>query len=95
MMQQNFKKLFETGERVAGLFFNAACPEVLEIAAYAGFKFGIIDNVHGSWDGATHAHMIRAADAAGMVPIVRVSRIDETEIKKALDCGAALSLIHI
>ena len=89
MMQQNFKKLFETGERVAGLFFNAACPEVLEIAAYAGFKFGIIDNEHGSWDGATHAHMIRAADAAGMVPIVRVSRIDETEIKKALDCGAA------
>ena len=89
MMQQNFKALLRENERVAGLFLNSACPELLEIAAYAGFQFVIIDNEHGSWDGATHAHMIRAADAAGIVPIIRVSRIDETEIKKALDSGAA------
>lgn len=89
MMQQNFKALLKDRKRAAGLFFNAACPEILEIAAYAGFQFAIIDNEHGSWDGASHAHMIRAADAAGIVPIVRVSRIDETEIKKALDSGAA------
>lgn len=89
MMQQNFKKLLKENGKTVGLFLNAACPELLEIAAYAGFKFCVIDNEHGSWDGATHAHMIRAADAAGMVPIVRVSRIDETEIKKALDSGAA------
>lgn len=89
MMQQNFKKLLKEEKNVCGLFINAACPEFVEIAAYAGFKFAIIDNEHGSWDGESHAHLIRACDAAGCVPIVRVSRIDETEIKKALDSGAA------
>lgn len=89
MMQQNFKRLLEKEKDVVGLFINAACPEFVEIAAYTGFRFAIIDNEHGSWDGETHAHLIRACDAAGIVPLVRVSRIDETEIKKALDSGAA------
>ena len=91
-MPKNFKNLLTEGKAI-GLFFNAASPEFLEISAHAGFAFGIIDNEHGSWDGATNAHMIRAADAAGMVSIVRVSKIDETEIKHALDSGAAGILI--
>lgn len=89
MMQQNFKKLFKDGKKVIGIFMNGSSPEFLEIAAYAGFQFAIMDNEHGCWDGESHAHMIRACDAAGIVPIVRVSRTDETEIKKALDSGAA------
>ncbi len=89
MMQQSFKKLLENEKRIVGMFVNTACPEFLEIAAYTGYKFVIIDNEHGCWDGETNSHLIRAADAAGMVPLVRVSQIDETEIKKALDSGAS------
>lgn len=33
--------------------------------------------------------MIRAAESTGIVPIVRVSDINEAEIKRVLDCGAA------
>ena len=70
MMQQNFKALLRENERVAGLFLNAACPELLEIAAYAGFQFVIIDNEHGSWDGATHAPM----GSRGACPYVRANQ---------------------
>ena len=79
MMQQSFKKLLENEKRIVGMFVNTACPEFLEIAAYTGYKFVIIDNEHGCWDGETNSHLIRAADAAGIVPLVRVSQIDETE----------------
>lgn len=86
---RNFRELKEKKEAVVGLFINAMCPEFLEIAAYAGFDFAILDNEHGAWDGESFAHLIRACDAAGILPLVRVSKTDETEIKKALDSGAA------
>jgi len=88
-MRLSFKELLREEKNAAGLFIHSACPALVEIAAYAGFCFVIIDNEHGSWDGEPHTHLIRACDAAGIVPIIRVSKIDETEIKKALDCGAA------
>lgn len=48
---RNFRELKEKKEAVVGLFINAMCPEFLEIAAYAGFDFAILDNEHGAWDG--------------------------------------------
>lgn len=90
---RNFRDFFKDNKPTVGLFINFMCPELVEIAAYTGFDFAIMDNEHGAWDGATFAHMIRACDAAGILPVVRTSQIDETEIKKALDSGASAVMV--
>ncbi len=72
-----------------GLFAGIPSPAVIEIAAHAGFDFVVIDNEHGPAGIETTEHLIRAARAAGIVPIVRVSRADPAEILRTLDIGAS------
>ena len=88
-MKRTFKGLKNNPEKAIGVFMNCGCPEFLEIAAAAGYDFVIIDNEHGMWGCEGNAHMIRAAESFDIVPIVRVSDINEAEIKRVLDCGAA------
>jgi 4-hydroxy-2-oxoheptanedioate aldolase len=56
------------------------------MCAYAGFDFIIIDNEHGSADLQTTEHMLRAARAAGIAPVVRCF---EHGIPRLLDMGAS------
>lgn len=88
-MLKTFKGLKGQDPKPVGVFMNCGCPEFLEIAGAAGYDFVIIDNEHGGWGCEGNAHMIRAAESFGIVPVVRVSDIDEAEIKRVLDCGAA------
>ena len=88
-MKKTFKGLRNNQQKAIGVFMNCGCPEFLEIAASVGYDFVIIDNEHGLWSCEGNAHMIRAAESTGIVPIVRVSDINEAEIKRVLDCGAA------
>lgn len=89
MMKKTFKGLKNNPEKAVGVFMNCGCPEFLEIAAYTGYQFVIIDNEHGGWGCEGNAHMVRAAESTGIVPIIRVSDINEAEIKRVLDVGAA------
>lgn len=88
-MKQTFLSLRNNSEKAVGIFMNCGCPELLEIAAYTGYQFVIIDNEHGGWGCEGNTHMVRAAESTGIVPIVRVSDINEAEIKRVLDVGAA------
>jgi len=88
-MIKTFKGLKNNPEKAIGVFMNCGCPEFLEIAACTGYQFVIIDNEHGGWGCESNAHMVRAAESTGIVPIVRVSDINEAEIKRVLDVGAA------
>ena len=88
-MKKTFKGLRNNQQKAIGVFMNCGCPEFLEIAASVGYDFVIIDNEHGLWSCEGNAHMIRAAESTGIVPIVRVSDINEAEIKRVLDCGTA------
>jgi 4-hydroxy-2-oxoheptanedioate aldolase len=62
---------------------------IVELAATAGIDFVIIDMEHSALDLDRCAHVIRAADAAGITPIVRVPEVDAALIKKLLNLGAA------
>lgn len=76
-------------EPVFGPFMKTGDPAFVEAAGYAGCDFAILDREHGPSDLAMLQNHIRAAQLAGMLPIVRVRSLSETEISGALDIGAA------
>jgi 4-hydroxy-2-oxoheptanedioate aldolase len=63
-------------------------PGICEIIGHAGFDYCIIDLEHGTINLETAENMVRAADAAGIAPIIRVVKSAEL-IGKVLDLGAA------
>ena len=81
------KRLSE-GKAAIGVAGQMNSPENIEIAGAAGFDFTYIDCEHGSFylEGATN--MIRAADAVGITPIVRLPNHEPSGIARALDAGA-------
>jgi 4-hydroxy-2-oxoheptanedioate aldolase len=74
---------------LVGMFsgFNAA--GLIEMAGFAGFDFVIIDNEHGPSGFETTENLIRAAKAAGIVPLVRTCSTTAQEILRTLDVGAS------
>ena len=89
-MKMSFKTLCASKNKTVGQFLFLGYPEMAELAAHAGYDFVVIDNEHGIERTDSFMNTLRAADAEGVVPIVRVPDVhDEAAIKKALDCGAA------
>ncbi len=88
MKPNRLKQKLSQGEKVYGPFLKLTDPAVVEIAAYAGFDFVIIDAEHGPISIEKAQNMIRAAEAADIIPIIRVLKNDEGRILQALDIGA-------
>ena len=88
-MANELKRKLAAGEVVLGPFFTLNCPDLVEIAALAGFDFCIIDTEHGPGNPESIQHMLRAAELRGMAPIVRVTDPSLTTILRTLDVGAA------
>ncbi|MFM1989020.1 MAG: 2-keto-3-deoxy-L-rhamnonate aldolase [Pseudomonadota bacterium] len=78
--------MLRAGRPLRAVFNGLASPALVEMCAYAGFDFTILDNEHGSADLGTTEHMLRAARAAGIPAIVRCF---EPDIARVLDLGAA------
>jgi 4-hydroxy-2-oxoheptanedioate aldolase len=74
---------------VFGPFSKIADPAVIEVLGHAGFDFVILDMEHGPNSPETLQNLIRAAEIAGIAPIVRVPEDDPGMISKVLDIGAA------
>lgn len=83
-----FKNRLQTGQPVYGPFMKTGDAAFVECAAHAGFDFAILDMEHGPVDFFHLQDLIRGAEAAGILPIVRTSDSSETAISKALDLGA-------
>ncbi|MGP3929465.1 HpcH/HpaI aldolase family protein [Nonomuraea sp. KM88] len=72
-----------------GTWIKLASPESVEIMAYAGFDFVVIDLEHTTLDlGAASTH-IAMARALGVDPLVRVPDHGLSVIQRVLDAGAA------
>lgn len=87
-MKNSTKTKLRKGQTVVGTLLFLGDPAVVEIAALAGLDFVIIDSEHAPRDAAAIEAMIRAADAVGITPLVRVSKLDDKDILKALESGA-------
>lgn len=87
-MDNRIKKAFTESRPAFGMFIMIPAPALVEVAGYAGFDFVILDTEHGAAGPETVEHLLRAADAAEITPIVRVTAFDRALILRALDAGA-------
>lgn len=88
-MKKSFNELKKQKKQFLGTFAMIPAPEVVELAAYSGFDFIVIDEEHTPWASETAINMVRAAEASDMLPLIRVPEGSEVYIKKALDTGAS------
>ena len=77
--------MLRSGKRLRGIFNGIPSPALVEMCAYAGFDFLLIDNEHGSASIETTEHMLRAARASNLPTLVRCL---EHDIARTLDIGA-------
>jgi len=76
------------GATPLGTYIMSTDPAMTALYGVAGYDFVIIDQEHGPNDTASTIGHIRAADANGVVPLVRVLENRPTLIQKNLDLGA-------
>jgi 4-hydroxy-2-oxoheptanedioate aldolase len=76
------------GEVAFGLFLQSHSKEVIEVAAYAGYDFCLIEHEHCRTNLETMLDMVRTCDAAGITPIVRVDELNRAKIRAAVESGA-------
>ena len=69
-------------------FGQIRSPEIGRILAAAGFHWAFIDTEHGNFDIETVNDICKAANQAGLAPIVRVADLQYSLVARALDCGA-------
>lgn len=82
------KQAFKEGQTLVGTWLNAPSPAQVETIGYAGFDFVILDTEHSAFDIAGCENLVRAADAAQLPCLVRVSDNNPTSVSKALEYGA-------
>ena len=81
------KEALRNGQTVFGIYIGVPAPAMVEFAGYAGFDFVRIDVSHNGYDLPTVVNMIRAAEATGVTPMVRVDN-DPHLITNVLEAGA-------
>jgi 4-hydroxy-2-oxoheptanedioate aldolase len=75
------------GEIVFGIFIPFAAPDLIELCGLAGFDYAIIDAEHGPLDVSACAGLVRAAEVAGVTPLVRIPTSEPSVILRLLDMG--------
>lgn len=79
-------KLLE-GKKLLGTFFSMGNPSAMECLGYTGMDFAIIDTEHGPFDTESAMGLVRAAEAVGLSPFMRIADVSHKEIQRAVDMG--------
>ena len=79
-------EMLRSGRLLRGVFNGLPSPAIVEMCAFAGFDFVLLDNEHGSAGLETTEHMLRAARASGIPTVVRCL---EHDMARTLDLGAS------
>ena len=79
-------EMLRSGRLLRGVFNGIPSPAIVEMCAYAGFDFLLLDNEHGSAGLETTEHLLRAARASGIPTVVRCL---EHDMARTLDLGAS------
>lgn len=90
------KQKLTAGKPAIGPIVNFNSPWFVDICGLMGFDFVLVDCEHGPMTPESAEGMIRAAEAAGISPIVRVAANVPHEILRYLDVGAVgIKVPHI
>ena len=88
-MKNAILEKFRRGEPSLGIISHLLSAPAIEVLAYTGMDYVLIDLEH-SPIGAEHAaRRVGVAQGAGLAPLVRVDGIERSPILKMLDAGAA------
>ena len=88
-MKNAILEKFRRGEPSLGIISHLLSAPAIEVLAYTGMDYVLIDLEH-SPIGAEHAaQLVGVAQGAGLAPLVRVDGIERSPILKMLDVGAA------
>jgi len=82
------KKKLASGQAVMGVWSIIPSPVVVELFALGGIDFTILDMEHGIFDVGAIDTCVRACEAAGAVPLVRIPGLNPSAAQWALDLGA-------
>ncbi len=88
MKINRMKSILLAGEPALGCSIMIPSPQMVEMVAYAGFDWVLIDLEHGTIGLETAELMIMAAEASGITPIVRPRSNRRADISSAMDRGA-------
>jgi 4-hydroxy-2-oxoheptanedioate aldolase len=73
---------------VFGMTIYSGSPAIVEALGIIGYDFAFIDAEHCPWDVTDLREVIMAARQSHVSPLVRITRPDEIEIRKAYEMGA-------
>jgi len=88
MMQNPIRTALDAGETSVGSWLNLGSPLAAEVMAVAGFPWLAVDTEHTPYDLESVAHMFRAIEARGAVPLARAWDHDPVTAARLLDAGA-------
>ncbi len=88
MIQNPLKHQLYAGKPCFGTFIAINSPDIVEICGLLGFDFVVLDGEHGYISPESSLPLLRAAQATGMTPLVRVCENSESLILRTLDIGA-------
>ncbi len=88
MLKNKLNHKLYNGQSAFATFIAINSPDIVEICGLLGFDFVVLDGEHGYISPETSIPMIRAAEACGMTPVVRVCENSESLILRTLDVGA-------
>jgi 4-hydroxy-2-oxoheptanedioate aldolase len=95
-MQTSIKDKINRGEVALGVSLMFPSPQLVEMLAYAGFDWVLIDCEHGSIGPADVEVMAMAADASGIAAIARPRSNAAADIQLVLDRGVSgVQIPHI
>ena len=90
---ESFRNTLNSEQGVYGPFMITGDPAFVECAGYAGYDFVLLDMEHGPVSFERLQNLIRAANIAKIMPVVRVPRGSDIFISRALDVGAGAILV--
>jgi 4-hydroxy-2-oxoheptanedioate aldolase len=91
-----FKERMRAGETILGMQHNSGSEAVVEMLAYSGFDFVLIDMEHSGYSLTLAENLVRSAEAAGIAAFIRPVKNDPHIIMQAMETGAlGLFVPHI
>ena len=87
MRENRLKQRLAAGEVVVGPLLSFNSPELAECCALLGFDFVLMDAEHNLAGPETCLQLVRAIEAGGATPLVRVPRNDPASILPYLESG--------
>jgi len=88
MLRNKAREVLDAGGMAIGTWVEMRNPEACEAAAAAGFDFIVMDGEHGGFGVEGAVELIRAVEAGGSTPVLRLPDSSRTAIQKALEAGA-------